>query len=68
LSKERPNLQPDALRAGVVRASGDQGHNRTKPKMSRQESNQAFAFLYLFIALAFMLKGASDWSIDRYLR
>ncbi len=29
---------------------------------------QELAFLYLFIALAFMLKGAGDWSIDRYLR
>ena len=26
------------------------------------------AFLYLFIAIAFLLKGAGDWSIDRYLR
>jgi len=26
------------------------------------------AFLYLVIAIAFMLKGAGDWSIDRYLR
>ena len=29
---------------------------------------QEKAFLYLFIALAFMFKGAGDWSIDRYLR
>jgi putative oxidoreductase len=29
---------------------------------------QELAFLYFFIALAFVLKGASDWSIDRYLR
>ena len=29
---------------------------------------QELAFLYFFIALAFMLKGAGDWSIDRYLR
>jgi putative oxidoreductase len=29
---------------------------------------QELAFLYLFIALAFMFKGAGDWSIDRYLR
>jgi putative oxidoreductase len=29
---------------------------------------QELAFLYFFIAFAFMLKGASDWSIDRYLR
>lgn len=26
------------------------------------------AFLYLFIALAFLLKGAGDWSIDALLR
>jgi putative oxidoreductase len=26
------------------------------------------AFLYFFIALCFLLKGASDWSIDAYLR
>lgn len=29
---------------------------------------QELAFLYFFIALAFMFKGAGDWSIDRYLR
>jgi len=29
---------------------------------------QELAFLYLFIAFAFMLKGASDWSIDSFLR
>lgn len=29
---------------------------------------QEKAFLYLFIALAFLLKGASDWSIDAFLR
>lgn len=29
---------------------------------------QELAFVYLFIALAFMFKGAGDWSIDRYLR
>ena len=29
---------------------------------------QELALLYLFIAVAFMLKGAGDWSIDRYLR
>lgn len=29
---------------------------------------QELAFLYFFVALAFMLKGAGDWSIDRYLR
>ena len=29
---------------------------------------QEKAFLYLFIALAYMFKGAGDWSIDRYLR
>ena len=26
------------------------------------------AFLYLFIALCYLLKGASDWSIDAFLR
>lgn len=26
------------------------------------------AFLYLFIALCFLLKGAGDWSIDAFLR
>lgn len=30
--------------------------------------SQEKAFLYLFIALAFMLKGASDWSIDGFIR
>jgi putative oxidoreductase len=29
---------------------------------------QELAFLYFFIALAFMLKGSGDWSIDRFLR
>ena len=29
---------------------------------------QELAFLYFFIALAFMLKGAGDWSIDKHLR
>jgi len=29
---------------------------------------QELALLYFFIALAFLLKGAGDWSIDRYLR
>ena len=29
---------------------------------------QELAFLYLFIAVAFMFKGSGDWSIDRYLR
>lgn len=31
-------------------------------------AKQELAFLYLFIAIAFLLKGAGDWSIDRYLR
>jgi putative oxidoreductase len=29
---------------------------------------QELAFLYLFIALTFMIKGANDWSIDGFLR
>ena len=29
---------------------------------------QELAFVYLFIALAFMLKGSGDWSVDRFLR
>jgi putative oxidoreductase len=29
---------------------------------------QEKAFLFLFIALAFLLKGSGDWSIDSYLR
>ncbi len=29
---------------------------------------QELAFLYLFIALAFMLKGSGDWSMDSFLR
>ena len=29
---------------------------------------QEMAFLYFFIALAFMLKGSGDWSIDSFLR
>ena len=31
-------------------------------------AKQELALLYFFIAFAFMLKGANDWSIDRYLR
>lgn len=31
-------------------------------------NRQELAFLYLFIALCFMLKGAGDWSIDAFLR
>ena len=31
-------------------------------------AKQELAFLYFFIALAFLLKGSGDWSIDRYLR
>jgi putative oxidoreductase len=31
-------------------------------------ARQELAFFYFFVALAFMLKGANDWSIDRYLR
>ena len=26
------------------------------------------AFMYFFVAIAFMLKGSGDWSVDRYLR
>ena len=29
---------------------------------------QELAFLYLFIAVAFLLKGAGDWSIDAFFR
>lgn len=29
---------------------------------------QELAFLYFFIALAFMLKGSGDWSVDSFLR
>ncbi len=29
---------------------------------------QELAFLYLFIALAFLIKGAGDWSVDAFLR
>lgn len=31
-------------------------------------AQQEKAFLFLFIAIAFMLKGAGDWSIDTFLR
>ena len=31
-------------------------------------AKQELALLYFFIAFAFLLKGANDWSIDRYLR
>lgn len=29
---------------------------------------QELAFLYFFVAIAFLLKGAGDWSLDSYLR
>jgi putative oxidoreductase len=31
-------------------------------------NKQELAFLYFFIAFAFLLKGAGDWSLDSYLR
>lgn len=31
-------------------------------------AQQEKAFLFLFIAISFMLKGAGDWSIDTFLR
>ena len=31
-------------------------------------NKQELAFLYLFIALAFLLKGSGDWSVDSFLR
>ncbi len=31
-------------------------------------SKQELAFLYFFIALAFLLKGSGDWSLDNFLR
>jgi putative oxidoreductase len=31
-------------------------------------NKQELAFMYLFVALAFLLKGAGDWSIDSFLR
>ena len=31
-------------------------------------AKQELAFLYLFIALTFMIKGANDWSIDGFFR
>ena len=31
-------------------------------------SKQELAFLYLFIALVFLIRGANDWSLDSFLR
>jgi putative oxidoreductase len=31
-------------------------------------AKKELALLYFFISMAFLLKGANDWSIDRYLR
>jgi putative oxidoreductase len=31
-------------------------------------NRQELAFMYLFVALAFLLKGAGDWSVDSFLR
>ena len=39
------------------------GVHRTDP-FQKQE----LAFMYLFISLAFMIMGANDWSLDRFLR
>lgn len=31
-------------------------------------NKQELAFMYLFVALAFMLKGAGDWNVDSFFR
>jgi putative oxidoreductase len=31
-------------------------------------NKQELAFMYLFVAFAFLLKGAGDWSVDSFLR
>ncbi|MDI1243239.1 MAG: DoxX family protein [bacterium] len=31
-------------------------------------NKQELAFMYLFVALAFLLKGSGDWSVDSFLR
>lgn len=31
-------------------------------------NRQELAFIYLFVAIAFMLKGSGDWSVDSFLR
>jgi putative oxidoreductase len=31
-------------------------------------NKQELAFMYLFVALAFLLKGAGDWSVDSFFR
>ena len=31
-------------------------------------NRQELAFMYLFVAIAFLLKGSSDWSVDSFLR
>ena len=31
-------------------------------------NKQELAFMYLFVALAFLIKGAGDWSVDSFLR
>ena len=31
-------------------------------------NRQELAFMYLFVGIAFLLKGAGDWSIDAFLR
>jgi putative oxidoreductase len=31
-------------------------------------NRQELAFMYLFVAIAFLLKGAGDWSVDSFLR
>lgn len=31
-------------------------------------NKQELAFLYLFVAIAFMLRGAGDWSLDSFFR
>ena len=31
-------------------------------------NRQELAFMYLFVAIAFLLKGSGDWSVDGFLR
>ena len=31
-------------------------------------NRQELAFMYLFVAIAFLLKGSGDWSVDSFLR
>ena len=55
--------RPAALFIACVMLTALLGVHRNDP-FQKQE----LAFMYLFISFAFLLMGANDWSLDRFLR